>query len=180
MSNYTLSTIAHHLDIAHPNPPPPPSPRLRPLDINSTQQAAAIRLRRERIPRLRRGRKKKKKRKKNNLASAKWMDKGMKHKDFSEGSRLRTRGFQQPLPKKDGSLRVKAAVCFAPYVWIFSRGPMAPRRFDSISSAWRGVIYAQSLSSGEGRWFRGCWGEVGRSVSGEPLLLRNGRSRHSW
>lgn len=45
--------LAHHLDIAiplvstPPTPPPLPLPQLRPLDINSTQPAAAIRLRRE-------------------------------------------------------------------------------------------------------------------------------------
>lgn len=76
--------------------------------------------------------------------------------------------FRQPLPKKDGPLQVKAAVCFAPYVWIFSCGPTVPRRFDSISSACRRVIYAQDLPQGRGGWDWGV-GEVGcRSVSGSP------------
>lgn len=80
---------------------------------------------------------------------------------------MRTR-FRQPLPKKDGPLQVKAAVCFAPYVWIFSCGPTVPRRFDSISSAWRRVIYAQNLPQGRGgRFGGGGWGG-GRSVSGSP------------
>lgn len=51
LSNHLLRH-AHHLDIAilpvsTPTLPPPPPPQLRPLDINSTQPAAAIRLRRE-------------------------------------------------------------------------------------------------------------------------------------
>lgn len=99
----------------------------------------------------------------------------MKHKDFSEGSRC-VRDFRLPLPKKDGSLQVKAAVCFAPYVWIFSCGPVVPRRFDSISSACRGVIYARSLPQGRGGPF---WGWGGRRV-GQPAAapaIRNGHSR---
>lgn len=72
--------------------------------------------------------------------------------------------FRQPLPKKDGPLQVKAAVCFAPYVWIFSCGPTVPRRFDSISSACRRVIYAQDLPQGRG----GRGGGEGGSVKGSP------------